>query len=75
MLPRFTLRRLLAVMVAAAGVFFLLEMAVRYDRNWLAGLAAFVIALLVLGAVHALLFLGVWTYTEATGSGRPTTRE
>lgn len=66
MLPRYSLRRLLIVMVVAAGLFGLLSLAVRYNRLWLVGLVAFVVALLVIAAVHALLFLAVWTYTEAT---------
>lgn len=71
MSPRYTLRWLVAAMTASAVLFFLLSLAVRYDRNWLVGVVAFFVALLALSAVHAALFLAVWVYTETTGPRRP----
>lgn len=68
---RYSLRWLLAVTVAAAGVFFLLSLAVRSDRTWLAAILGFIGALAAILAVHALLFVCVWAYTEIAARRDP----
>jgi len=62
LIPQFSLRWLLGVMTASAGVFAIFGMAVR-GYLWAAGVSAAIIALVVAMLVYAALFGIVWIFS------------
>lgn len=71
LLPRFSVRWLLGLTTVAAVVFFVISLAVRFDSQLLAGIAAACVSFFVLLAVHALLFAIIWTFAGVTRWGQP----
>lgn len=64
LIPRFTLRWLLLAVAGCAVLFFVLALATR-ERLWAVALAVPIVALAVVLALHAALFLALWLYSRA----------
>jgi hypothetical protein len=63
LIPRFSLRWLLAVMTVCAGVSLVLSIAIR-GEPWAIGAAAAIGSVIVLSGLHVLGFLGAWSVSQ-----------
>jgi len=67
LIPQYSLRWLLGLVVVCAGVFSIFGLAAR-GHNWAIALSVAVLCLAAAALIYAVLFLLVWAYAQASGA-------